>query len=168
MFQSVFTSSFLPCMHRRSVTRPNITTILTVTEIRLSFIMKCEVARIFPNEMPNGAKIHIWVKQLENEQKKKTIQKHNHQMTEAKEKRENAIWHAAKLTVLLQNNSILSSGGICDPSELLSFWFDCELFVIIVLTPDSEPNILSSTCSQTFRHCRNSFATNRSYEMTHY
>lgn len=67
-----------------------------------------------------------------------------------------------QLTTLLQNNSILSSGGICEPSELLSFWLDCELLLPIVLTFDSAPSILSSTCSHTLRHCRNSLATSRS------
>lgn len=67
-------------------------------------------------------------------------------------------------TTLLQNNSILSSGGTWEPSELLSFWFDCDALLLMALTPDSAPKILSSTCSHTFRHCKNSLATRRSCE----
>lgn len=68
------------------------------------------------------------------------------------------------LTMSLHSNSILSSGGIWEPSELASlFWLFCELFVAIAVPGVvSAPNTLSRTCSHTLRHWINSLATRRS------
>lgn len=110
--------------------------------------------------MPNGSQVHIWVQWLK---KKKDVGTYKiNAVSMCFGMHINLTQNFRSLTTLLQNSSILSSGGICEPSELLSFWLDCELLLPIVLTPDSAPRILSSTCSHTLRHCRNSLATRRS------
>lgn len=122
---------------------------LIVHKIRFSFVVESEINWLLPNEMPHRTQVHVWVERL------KMV---NEWVSEPIERFDGAQLH----TTLLQNNSILSSGGTWEPSELLSFWFACDALLLMALTPDSAPKILSRTCSHTFRHCRNSLATRRS------
>lgn len=133
--------------------------ILVIIKVRFCFIEKCQINRLFPYEVTHSPQIHIRIQWLQTENE----ETQNHYLFHHIACRHHVddCW----LTTSLQNNSILSSGGICDPSELLSFWLELELLQFIALTPDadSEPSILSNTCSHTLRHCRNSLATKRSY-----
>lgn len=114
-----------------------------LAKIWLCFVVNCKVSRLFPYKVSYGSQVHVRVKYLQQKIEMYFCIYDKSVVTTKK-----------TLTMSLHSNSILSSGGICEPSELASlFWLFCELFVAIAVPGVvSAPRTLSKTCSHTLRH----------------